>query len=143
MTESNSTKPVNILLVEDDEVDIVTIRRAFERKRISNRVYIANDGIDALALLRSGQIDSPVFILLDINMPRMNGIEFLRELRADPKHKSHTVFILTTSSDQRDISEAYEMNVAGYMLKTDVGDSFIEAIGLIEHYWRLVELPVH
>jgi len=135
-------KPVNVLVVDDDEVDVVTVRRAFERKRIANRIYVAKDGVDALDLLRTEQISRPILILLDINMPRMNGLEFLRELRKDHDHQSHVVFVLTTSSNQSDIFDAYELNVAGYMLKTEVGDGFVDAIGLIESYWRIVEFPM-
>lgn len=141
MDTEQSLQPVNVLLVDDDEVDVVTVRRAFERKRIANRIYVAKDGIDALDLLRSGEIARPILILLDINMPRMNGLEFLREMRADPRHHNHVVFVLTTSSDQSDIFDAYELNIAGYMLKNEVGDGFVDAIGLIESYWRIVELP--
>ncbi|MEL6871004.1 MAG: response regulator [Pseudomonadota bacterium] len=141
MDTEQPLQPVNVLLVDDDEVDVVTVRRAFERKRIANRIYVAKDGIDALDLLRSGEIARPILILLDINMPRMNGLEFLREMRADPRHHNHVVFVLTTSSDQSDIFDAYELNIAGYMLKNEVGDGFVDAIGLIESYWRIVELP--
>ncbi|MEO0574331.1 MAG: response regulator [Pseudomonadota bacterium] len=136
-------RPVNVLVIDDDEVDVVTVRRAFERKRIANRIYVAKDGIEALDLLRTGEITRPILILLDINMPRMNGLEFLRELRKDHDHQSHVVFILTTSSNQSDIFDAYELNVAGYMLKTEVGDGFVDAIGLIESYWRIVEFPLN
>lgn len=136
-------RAVNVLVIDDDEVDVVTVRRAFERKRIANRIYVAKDGIDALELLRSGEIQRPILILLDINMPRMNGLEFLRELRKDEEHHSHVVFVLTTSSDQSDIFDAYELNIAGYMLKTEVGDGFVDAIGLIESYWRIVEFPMN
>jgi DNA-binding NarL/FixJ family response regulator len=80
-------------------------------------------------------------ILLDLNMPVMNGLEFLGELREDPALRDATVFILTTSQAESDIAEGYRRNVAGYMIKSNVGDSFMEAVKLIESYWRVVELP--
>ncbi|MFK8054329.1 MAG: response regulator [Woeseiaceae bacterium] len=140
MTEPNM-KPVQVLLVEDDAIDRETIQRAFANRKIANTLHTANDGIEAMEILKSGRVVEPVIILLDINMPRMNGLEFLQEMRQDPEHARHVVFVLTTSSDQSDIYEAYNLNVAGYMLKSNVGTGFFEAVQLIEHYWRVVEMP--
>ncbi|MEO0996874.1 MAG: response regulator [Pseudomonadota bacterium] len=134
-------RPVNILLVDDDEVDIEAMSRSFARRKIGNSVHVAANGLEALQFLRDGNgLERPVIILLDINMPQMNGLEFLQELRADPELNDLIVFVLTTSEDQNDVYAAYNLNVAGYMLKSEVGDSFHEAIDLIEHYWRVVEL---
>lgn len=135
------TKPAQLLLVEDDAIDRETIQRAFSKLKIANDLHIAHDGIQALEMLRDDKIPQPILILLDINMPRMNGLEFLQELRDDPKLSRSVVFVLTTSSDQSDIFQAYDLNVAGYMLKSNVGKGFFEVIDLIEHYWRVVELP--
>lgn len=140
---TDKLNPVSVLLVEDDVIDRQFIHRAFDKLRIANEVFHASDGIEALDLLRSGQVPRPVLILLDINMPRMNGLEFLKALRQDREHAHHVVFVLTTSSDQKDIYEAYNLNIAGYMLKSGVGEGFVDAISLIEHYWRVVEMPVH
>ncbi|MFK7887105.1 MAG: response regulator [Gammaproteobacteria bacterium] len=134
---------VKILLVEDDEIDVESVRRSFERNRIANTIYVAKDGVEGLEMLRgtgAQRLDRPLIILLDINMPRMNGLEFLREVRADKELRDLVVFVLTTSSNENDIFEAYNLNVAGYMLKTEVGNGFAEAIRLIDHYWRVVEL---
>lgn len=141
-----STSDIHVLVVDDDEVDVESLRRSFTRRRIANPVHVASDGVVALQMLRgeSGHrtLPRPLIVLLDINMPRMNGLEFLRVIRADDKLKDLVVFVLTTSADQRDLHEAYSLNIAGYILKSDAGDSFLDAIDLLDHYWRIVELRV-
>ncbi|KYF56313.1 two-component system response regulator [Sorangium cellulosum] len=135
-------KLLNILLVEDDEVDVMNVRRAFKKNNISNPLWVAGNGVEALEMLRSGAI--PVerrLILLDLNMPKMNGIEFLRELRADPELVSTSVVVLTTSNDDRDKVGAFNLNVAGYLLKPVTFLSFVELMAALNKYWRLVELP--
>jgi CheY-like chemotaxis protein len=133
---------LNILLVEDDEVDIMNVRRAFEKNHIANPLFVAGDGIVALETLRSGQIPRERrIVLLDLNMPRMNGIEFLRELRGDPELSSTTVVVLTTSGDERDKIDAYNLNVAGYLLKPVTFSNFCEVMATLNKYWTLVELP--
>ncbi|WP_425397224.1 response regulator [Aeoliella sp.] len=135
------TKTVHILLVEDDDVDTEGIRRAFQRARIVNPLTRVIDGIEALEVLRSSDISRPYLILLDLNLPRMNGIEFLEELRADDQLHDSVVFVLTTSDDDRDKVAAYEKQIAGYMVKARAGEDFMKLIGLLDHYWRVVELP--
>lgn len=133
---------LNILLVEDDEVDVMNVRRAFEKNRIANPLFVAGDGIQAFELLRSGRIPRERrLILLDLNMPRMNGIEFLRELRRDPEFASSTVVVLTTSGDERDKIDAYNLNVAGYLLKPVTFSNFVEVMATLNKYWTLVEMP--
>lgn len=133
---------LNILLVEDDQVDVMNVKRAFERNRILNPLQVASDGIQALEMLRNGEIPvSRRIILLDLNMPRMNGIEFLRELRADPELRLTPVIVLTTSNDERDRVEAYNLNVAGYLLKPVTFVNFVELMATLNKYWSLVELP--
>jgi CheY-like chemotaxis protein len=133
---------LNILLVEDDTVDVTNVRRAFERNKILNPLFVAGDGVAALELLRSGQIpDSRRLELLDINMPRMNGLEFLREVRADPTLASTPVVVLTTSNDDQDRFQAYNLNVAGYLLKPVTFNSFVDVMAALNKYWSLVELP--
>ena len=135
-------KMLNILLVEDDQVDVMNVRRAFERNKIANPLFVANNGAEALDLLRSNQIpDERRVVLLDLNMPRMNGLEFLRELRADAKLQSTVVVVLTTSNDERDKFEAYNLNVAGYLLKPVTFVNFVEVMAALNKYWTLVELP--
>ena len=136
---------INILLVEDDEVDVMAVKRAFRELKIANPLTEAKDGIEALEILRGVNghvpIPRPLIILLDLNMPRMGGMEFLDELRKDPDLHRCIVFIMTTSADEQDRVRAYDMNVAGYVLKHDPGRSFMDAIAMLQHYWRVVELP--
>ena len=135
-------KILNILLVEDDHVDVMNVKRAFERNRITNPLFVAADGIEALEMLRGGKVpDTRRMILLDLNMPRMNGIEFLRELRTDPDLQHTPVVVLTTSNDERDKIEAYNFNVAGYLLKPVTFVNFVELTAALNKYWTLVELP--
>jgi len=135
-------KILNILLVEDDHVDVMNVKRAFERNRITNPLFVAADGIEALEMLRGGKVpDTRRMILLDLNMPRMNGIEFLRELRTDPDLQHTPVVVLTTSNDERDKIEAYNFNVAGYLLKPVTFLNFVELTAALNKYWTLVELP--
>lgn len=143
MTAPPSTERLlNILLVEDDEVDVMNVRRAFKKNNIANPLFVAGNGIEALEQLRNGSI--PVdrrIILLDLNMPQMNGIEFLKTLRADPVLNLTPVIVLTTSNDERDRIEAYNLNVAGYLLKPVTFTSFCEVMAALNKYWALVELP--
>jgi CheY-like chemotaxis protein len=135
-------RPINILLVEDDEVDVMNVRRAFSQYHIMNPVQVASDGIAALDMLRSGAVPSERrIILLDLNMPRMNGIELLRELRRDPVLHTTPVVVLTTSDDERDRVEAYNLHVAGYLVKPVTFSSFCDLMVTLNRYWMLVELP--
>lgn len=138
---------VNILLVEDDEVDVMNVRRAFQRNKITNPLFVANNGLEALDILRGNHASMMLFpkerrlVLLDLNMPKMGGIEFLHELRADPELKSTPVIVLTTSNQDRDRVEAYNLNVAGYLLKPVTFVTFAEVMATLNNYWTLCELP--
>ena len=133
---------LNILLVEDDEVDVMNVRRAFQKNNIANPLFVATNGLDALVRLRGGDIPRDRrLVLLDLNMPQMNGIEFLRELRRDPELHFTPVVVLTTSNDERDRIEAYDLNVAGYLLKPVTFTNFCELMSTLNKYWALVELP--
>lgn len=137
-----STQPLNILLVEDDEVDVMNVRRAFAKNHITNPLVVAGDGLEALEALRgNGLPKARRIVLLDLNMPRMNGIEFLRELRADPELTTTAVVVLTTSNDERDKIEAFNLNVAGYLLKPVTFQNFCDVMVALNKYWSLVELP--
>jgi CheY-like chemotaxis protein len=137
---------LNILLVEDDEVDIMTVRRAFKKGNITNPLYIAGNGIEALALLRGNPGEPSLIpperrlILLDLNMPKMNGLEFLQELRADSALAHIPVVVLTTSNEERDRVHAYDLNVAGYMLKPVTFSTFVELMITLNKYWTLCEM---
>ena len=135
-------KLLNILLVEDDEVDVMNIRRAFKKGNISNPLFVAGNGLEALDMLRGDELPrTRRLVLLDLNMPRMNGIEFLRELRADPELSPTPVVVLTTSDAERDKVEAYNLHVAGYLLKPVTFSNFCETMASLNKYWALVEMP--
>ena len=137
-----NAKPLNIVLVEDDDVDVMTVQRAFEKANIRTPVFRAADGVEALELLRSPSMPlERRLVLLDLNLPRMNGIEFLHELRSDEMLRRTPVIVLTTSNDERDKLEAFEMNVAGYMLKPVTFGSFVDLMSSLNRYWTAVELP--
>ncbi len=135
-------RALNILLVEDDEVDVMTVKRAFVKAKITNPVFVAQNGVEALELLRSQRVPPERrVVLLDLNMPKMNGIEFLRELRKDPALAPITVIVLTTSNEDRDRVEAYELNVAGYLLKPVTFHDFADVMATLNKYWTLMEMP--
>jgi len=133
---------LNILLVEDDEVDVMNVRRAFEKNDVSNPLFVAGNGLEALDMLRAGVIPKERrLVLLDLNMPKMNGIEFLEALRADPDLASTPVVVLTTSNDDQDKLDAYNFNVAGYLLKPVTFSNFCERMATLDKYWTLAEMP--
>jgi len=139
-------KPVNILLVEDDSVDVMNVQRAFRKNNIQNPLFVAKNGLIALDMLRGHNgmekiTPSPKIIMLDLNMPQMNGIEFLRELRSDPELKPISVFVMTTSNDDKDKFEAYNLNVAGYIIKPVSFEKFVSAVSILDSYWKLCETP--
>lgn len=139
-------KPVNILLIDDDEVDCMNVQRAFKKSNISNPLHIAHNGVEGLDMLRGTnnvqKIDPmPRIIMLDINMPKMNGLEFLKEMRADKDLHNISVFIMTTSNDDKDRFEAYNYNVAGYIIKPISFESFVTAVTILNNFWQLCKQP--
>lgn len=137
---------IHLLLVEDDEVDIQDIIRVFKQNKIINPLHVARNGVEALNMLRgtNGEaklVPTPKIILLDLNLPKMDGIEFLKALRADPILKSILVCVLTSSNEDRDKQDAYNLNVAGYILKPVQLSDFIEVISTLKNYWALLEFP--
>lgn len=135
-------RALHILLVEDDAVDVMNVKRAFEKNKIINPLYIASNGIEALSMLRDGKVPAMRrLVLLDLNMPGMGGIEFLRELRADPKLRATPVVILTTSGDEKDRIDAYDFHVAGYLRKPVEFPHFMELMAALNKYWTLVDMP--
>ncbi len=136
---------VSVLLVEDDDGDAKAVIRAFRKARIANPVYRAVDGVDALNLLRGQNgrdaLNPPYIIVADINMPRMDGIKLVKEIRKDSALKPTVVFILTTSKNEEDKFEAYDLNVAGYILKQAAGRDFLKLVEMLGAYWRVVEMP--
>ena len=141
-----STKQVNILHVEDDEVDAMVMQRALKKTSLDCKYYHAKNGLQALDMLRGTNgheklTPRPSIILLDLNMPQMNGHEFLKELRADKELKPISVYVISTSNDDRDRSEAYGNNVAGYIVKPLSLESYMEAVSVLNNFWSLTELP--
>ncbi len=137
-----SNPSLNILLVEDDEVDVMNVRRAFDKNHITNPLFVASNGVEGLEKLRSGEVpQGRRIVLLDLNMPKMNGIEFLRELRSDPALAPTPVVVLTTSNNDRDKIDAFNLNVAGYLVKPVTFAEFSELMVTLNKYWTLVEMP--
>lgn len=138
---------INILLIEDDEVDVMNVKRAFKKYKITNPLYVAGNGIEGLEMLRSQNREQPQvpesrrLVLLDLNMPKMNGLEFLQELRKDENLKRTPVIVLTTSDEDKDRMEAYNLNVAGYILKPVTFNNFAEVMVALNKYWTLCEMP--
>ena len=142
-TEKRPYSEVTILLVDDDDVDAMAVERALKKLKIANPIVRARDGIEGLALLRhESAVRRPYIMLLDINMPRMNGLEMLAELRADSQLSRAVVFVLTTSKSDEDKVGAYQQHIAGYIVKNQVGDGFLRVMEMLDHYWRVVELPI-
>ncbi|MFM2485524.1 response regulator [Celerinatantimonas yamalensis] len=132
---------VTLLLVEDDDIDAISIERNFKNQRIANPIMRAYDGLEALELLRNGQVPSPFVILLDLQLPRMNGIEFLDAIRQDIELRHAVIFVLTTSRSEQDILHSYSKNIAGYFVKDEAADSFRDVVKLLDGYWHIAQLP--
>ncbi|UQD56513.1 response regulator [Flavobacterium sp. K5-23] len=133
-------KLVNILLVEDDEVDVMNVKRAFAKNNIKNELFVAGNGVEALEMLNSSIVPLPKIIILDINMPKMNGIEFLKIMREDDRFKNISVFVMTTSNEDSDKINAYNLNVAGYILKPLSFEKFLSSVATLKNFWQLCEL---
>ncbi len=131
---------MNILIVDDDEVSVMAMQRALDQHGVRNPVTIAKDGIEALELLRSGQPRRPRVILLDINMPRMTGLEFLAEVRDDANLRDSVIFVLSTSDSPQDLITAYDRQIAGYIVKEDAYRSIGRAIEMLGSYLEVVTL---
>jgi CheY-like chemotaxis protein len=134
-----NAKPV--LLVEDDSIDAMTVARAFKDLKLTNNLCRCTNGEEALAYLRDPNHKEPCVILLDLNMPRMNGTEFLKIAKSEDRLKSIPVIVLTTSNEERDVVESFRLSVAGYIIKPVDYKKFVEAIRTIDLYWTLSELP--
>jgi len=135
-----NTKPV--LLGEAAAIGTMTVRRAFRDLKLSNPLAHATNGEEALEYLRNPENARPCVILLDLNMPRMNGVEFMKAVKADPSLKKIPIVVLTTSRDDRDIVESYKLSAAGYIVKPVDYKKFVEAIKTIDVYWTISELPL-
>lgn len=137
MPSQNIEKP--ILLVEDNPIDLDLTLRAFAAKNISNPIQVARDGEEALKYFEHWEKGDPlpIVILLDLNMPKINGLEVLEKLKAHAIFKSIPVVILTTSSESSDLKKAYQLGVNSYIVKPVSFEKFLEVVGHIDLYWRL------
>jgi CheY-like chemotaxis protein len=140
-----SNRQLTILHVEDDEMDAMWLRRSLQQAKVANTIITAGHGEEALEILRdthpTKSIEEPFIMVVDINMPRMHGLELLREIRADEALKDIVVFILSSSDHELDVKDALELGVAGYLVKHDAGKEFLKAATLLDQYWNLAKLP--
>ena len=140
---------INILIIEDDDLDTKILANGLLRFRNPPvKLYRAIDGITALELLTTDNVDihianAPIIIILDLNLPRMNGIEFIKKIRAHPQLASLLVFILSTSSSIYEIREAYELNIGGYFVKAHAGPLYKDFLQMLEQYLSIVSLKYH
>lgn len=135
-------RKINLLLIEDDELDVMNVRRAFRDDANIGTITVARDGADALEILRGGAVSkNRLLILLDLRMPRMNGLEFLHHIRQDQRLDALPVVVLTTSNDASDLREAYKHHVAGYLLKPASLAQFRDCMQRLQQYWSHIEFP--
>ncbi|MBI1249183.1 response regulator [bacterium] len=136
---------LKILLVEDDDVDAEGVKRGFAKANIGAPIFRATNGFQAIEVLNDPAgpfADAPYIVLLDLKMPKMNGIEFLEAIRRDENLRNSIVFVLTTSNDSQDRVAAYANCVAGYITKSKAGVEFRDLIQMLESYTKIVELPI-
>jgi CheY-like chemotaxis protein len=133
--------PFSILLVEDDIVDVMSVKRALRDLNVPTPLEVAGNGEEALACLRKPDHPLPGIILLDLNMPRMNGIDFLKLLKADERFRRIPVVVLTTSKEEKDRLESFNLSAAGYMIKPVEYAGFVEVVRTIQDYWNQSEMP--
>jgi CheY-like chemotaxis protein len=138
-------KQLNILLVEDDDGDAKAMQRAFSKAKIANPIVRVVDGIEAMGLLKGthgkAKMQPPYILIVDLNMPRMNGIQLVQAIRGDEELRHSIVFVLTTSKREEDKMAVYDFNVAGYIVKATAGEDFLQLVTLMDSYGRIVELP--
>lgn len=134
-----------ILLIEDDEIDVENVVRAFQQRHMANLIIHVTDRLCAFEVLRGTPdqlpLAQPYLILLDMNMLRMNGLQFLHELRQDPALMRSVVFVLSTSAAEQDIDAAYDEQIAGYIMKANVGENWIHPLELLEKFQKVVRFP--
>ena len=134
-----------VLLVDDDDVSSESVVRSFHKLGVNCHTILAGDGMEALDILRnqhpSKTVSDSLIVLLDLNMPRMDGFGFLEAVRSDPKLKGTVIFVLTTSARDTDRTRAYNENVAGYMVKSAVGPQFSLLAGFLDKYAAAIKLP--
>lgn len=139
---SAAARPITVLLVEDDPGDVLLIREAFEDHKLNNTLLVAGDGVEALELLRSADTERPDLVLLDLNLPRKDGREVLKEIKADESLRSIPVVVLTTSDAEEDILRSYDLHANAYVTKPVDFDRFIDVVRQIDEFFvSVVKLP--
>lgn len=144
MRPSSRDHLLKILVVDDDEIDRQAVFRGFAKAEIDCQIEVARDGIEALEILRGEaepELSPPYVVLLDLNMPRLDGIGFLEELRKDPVLRRTIVFILSTSDAEDDKLRAYDKLIAGYIVKSSAGRDFRNLAEMIANYWKVITPP--
>ncbi len=141
-------KPFEVLLAEDDEHDVVAVRRAWKKYHVANPLYVVNDGEDCLDFLHQrgkysepGSAPRPGILLLDINMPKLDGLSVLKSIREDAKLHRLPVIVLTTSKAEEDRLKSYDLGANAYIVKPVGFENFSRAVRTISLFWQLVELP--
>jgi two-component system, response regulator len=144
----SETHGIEILLVEDNPKDVELTLRAFERANLTNRIHVARDGAEALEFLfcegpHAGRRmdDAPKVVLLDLKLPKVDGLEVLQRLKGDPRTKSIPVVVLTSSREQRDVVESYDLGVNSYIVKPVNFEQFLESVQRLGLYWLLTNQP--
>jgi CheY-like chemotaxis protein len=128
-------------MLEDDKIDVMSIRRAIEKLKITNPLVVCENGEKGLDYLNNSDNKRPCLILLDMNMPKMNGIEFLRIIKSHEQLKVLPVVVLTSSKEEQDKFESFGLGVAGYIIKPTDPQSFVDVLHVIDIYWTLSEQP--
>jgi CheY-like chemotaxis protein len=140
------SKPIQLILIEDDEVDAEAIERACRQRNVNCEIVRYRDGREALDALHGAfggsLITRPFLIVLDLNLPRLDGIAFLDDLRADPIWRRSIVFVLTTSTREEDTAAAYDRRVAGYLIKEQLGPDYTALCELLDVYEKSVQFPI-
>lgn len=141
-TTSEPIRP--ILLVEDRSVDIDLTKRAFAKRKLLNPIRVARDGEEALAFFDRWEAGEPlpICILLDLKMPKVDGLEILRRLKSHPRFSTIPVIVLTTSTEDRDIQEAYKLGCNSYIVKPVEFDKFMDVASKVEVYWCALNMPL-
>ena len=138
--------PVEILLAEDNPGDVMLTKKALKRGKLANNLHVVTDGVEALDYLRQNgeyeDVPRPDLILLDLNMPRKDGQDVLKELKDDDELRTIPVVVLTSSESEEDIAKSYELNANAYLTKPVDFDGFIEIVNRLENFWfKVVKLP--
>jgi CheY-like chemotaxis protein len=137
---------IKILLVEDDDIDAATVMRGLSAAKIANPVVRARDGVEALEILRGSngreKLQPPYVLLVDIRMPRLDGLGLIREIRNTPALQRSVIFVLTTSDSERDRAAAYDGHVAGYIVKSQTSQQFLQLARMLEYYLLIVSPPL-